>query len=64
MIIRLAFRLEILLDIVKNLVDFLLFFNVMGMIELNVGLVGLLGLISLIVGVVFVWNFNMKLKLL
>ncbi|XP_068693276.1 peroxisomal membrane protein 11A-like [Montipora foliosa] len=59
---RLASRPEILLDTVKNSADFLLPFNVMGMIELNVGLAGLLGLISSIAGAVPVWNPNMKLK--
>lgn len=59
---RLMTRPQLLLDTVKNSADFLLPFNVMGVIELNVGLAGLLGLISSIAGAIPVWNPNMKLK--
>ncbi len=59
---RLMSRPQVLLDTVKNSADFLLPFNVMGVIELNVGLAGLLGLISSIAGAIPVWSPNMKLK--
>lgn len=59
---RLMTRPQLFLDTVKNSADFLLPFNVMGVIELNVGLAGLLGLISSIAGAIPVWNPNMKLK--
>lgn len=59
---RLMSRPQVLLDTVKNSADFLLPFNVMGLIELNTGLAGLLGLISSIAGSIPVWNANMKLK--
>lgn len=59
---RLMSRPQVLLDTVKNSADFLLPFNVMGVIELNVGLAGLLGLISSIAGATPVWYPNMKLK--
>jgi len=59
---RLMSRPQVLLDTVKNSADFLLPFNVMGLIELNVGLAGLLGLISSIAGAIPVWSPNMKLK--
>lgn len=59
---RLMSRPQVLLDTVKNSADFLLPFNVMGVIELNAGLAGLLGLISSIAGAIPVWSPNMKLK--
>lgn len=59
---RLISRPQVLLDTVKNSADFLLPFNVMGLIELNVGLAGLLGLTSSIAGAIPVWSPNMKLK--
>lgn len=59
---RVTSRPQVLLDTVKNSADFLLPFNVMGLIELNVGLAGLLGLISSIAGAIPVWSPNMKLK--
>ena len=59
---RLMSRPQVLIETVKNSADFLLPFNVMGIIELNVGLAGLLGLISSIAGAIPVWNPNMKLK--
>lgn len=59
---RLMSRPEVLLDVVKNSADFLLPFNVMGLIELNVGVAGLLGLISSAAGAVPIWHPNLKLK--
>ena len=59
---RLMSRPQLLLDTVKNSADFLLPFNVMGIIELNAGIAGLLGLISSISGAIPVWHPNMKLK--
>jgi len=59
---RLMSRPQVLLDTVKNSADFLLPFNVMGVIELNAGVAGLLGLISSIAGAAPVWSPNMKLK--
>lgn len=59
---RLMSRPQVLLDTVKNSADFLLPFNVMGVIELNAGVAGLLGLISSIAGATPVWIPNMKLK--
>lgn len=53
---------QVLLDTVKNSADLLLPYNVMGVIELNVGLAGLLGLISSTAGAIPVWSPNMKLK--
>ena len=59
---RLMSRPQVLLDTLKNLADCLLPYNVMGVIELNVGLAGLLGLTSSIAGAIPVWSPNMKLK--
>ena len=59
---RLASHPQVLLDTVKNSADFLLPFNVMGLIELNVGIAGLLGLVSSIAGAVPVWSPSLKLK--
>ena len=59
---RLMSRPQVLLDTLKNLADCLLPYNVMGLIELNVGLAGLLGLTSSIAGAIPVWSPNMKLK--
>ena len=59
---RVMTRPQVVLDTVKNTADFLLPFNVMGIIELNAGVAGLLGLISSLAGATPVWKPELKLK--
>ena len=59
---RVMKRPEVVLDTVKNSADFLLPFNVMGIIELNTGVAGVLGLISSLAGATPIWRPDLKLK--
>ena len=55
-------RPEVFVDTVKNCADFLIPLNIMGMIEINNGIVGILGLISSLAGASTVWEPTLKLK--
>ncbi|XP_031564566.1 peroxisomal membrane protein 11A-like [Actinia tenebrosa] len=55
-------RPDMVLDLVKNSADFLLPFNVLGIVQLNTGTSGLLGLISSIAGSLPIWYPDLKLK--
>lgn len=59
---RVMRRPEVVLDLVKNSADFLLPFNVLGIVQLNTGTSGLLGLISSIAGSLPIWYPDLKLK--
>jgi hypothetical protein len=55
-------RPEVLVDTVKNCADFLIPLNIIGVIEINNGIVGVLGLISSLAGASTVWEPTLKLK--
>lgn len=55
-------RPEILVDTVKNCADFLIPLNIIGVIEINNGIVGVLGLISSLAGASTVWEPTLKQK--
>jgi peroxin-11A/peroxin-11B len=55
-------RPEVLVDTVKNCADFLIPLNIIGVIEINNGIVGVLGLISSLAGASTVWEPMLKLK--
>jgi hypothetical protein len=59
---RVMQRPEVVLDIIKNSADFLLPFNVLGIVQLNTGIAGLLGLISSICGSIPIWCPELKIK--
>ena len=59
---RVMQRPDVILDVVKNSADFLLPFNVLGIVQLNTGVAGLLGLISSIAGSAPIWYPDLKLK--
>ena len=55
-------RPEVLVDTVKNCADFFIPLNIIGVININNGIVGILGLISSLAGASTVWEPTLKLK--
>lgn len=55
-------RPEVLVDTVKNCADFLIPLNIIGVIQINNGIIGILGLISSLAGASTAWQPTLKLK--